>query len=714
MAAVAEAAVHSPSRAPLRSDGADDESIDDEQPLLAASSQADSPQPRAPAYSPTPACTAALLVVLLLALAAAVLVTTLDLESSGVDSRLDAAYSELLQRGRRVASESWQSVHSFAASWTQPNTPPLLPDVDPQRLQLAHCLGYATNIPPSPSHSTPNLSSSNATHSTAPHCPVAPSSVLRTFYSHYTQLYPSVLTYRPAFSCDRGTYLYVDWQYTDGMGNSLWAYSVVLAVAMALNATVLSAPFIATHVELEGHEERQRFFAFDEWEVARANWTACPANSSVKLHTYTLPSIFGEYAADDPNLLAARRWVRSVQVEQAAAANTTHLNAASDANASYRYLTPNFTWSTATLPRVDNDGPGLTVHLEALRIDGPWMLGLFAPGVEVAAVHEMRWTAQQLHWKAHTHPLEPITPAQAADSNATVAPPTATWLTSEAIHVAIPVRRGDVSNGTAGGQLMISWDLRARVMTDAAIATLLNQTLAVVLSIAANTSSPTAPASLRSAARPSFPVAYEPSPLSGAQILSRMVFTVYSEGSSADYDVITSALRSHGVDPSRIRLRLNQKTSPTFTLLSQSDLVLLSPSSFSYAAACYFNSEAVKVGSGWSFNRFAGCRNFVDAQWRRYSVDRAGQQYVPAAEVATPQWWGMSEEGEAELRRRLERLVARKERQRWSVEPLILDNWREDYPRRWMYDADRPQGMVELHAPRVVRNDTADKHTSSA
>ena len=682
-----------------------------------------------------------LFLLLLLAVVLALVYPSLDLASLCTPSESSVAFSvsigrytePLLQRGCEVAHDSWRSLAVAASTtWSAIVTAidfgePSLPAVDPLRLALAHCLGHATNIP----------SPASASDSTHIHCPAPPAAIVATFFPDYLQLYPSVLTHTPRFSCDRGTYLWVDWQYTDGMGNSLWAYSVILSLAMAINATVLAFPFIATHIEYESHEERQRYFAFDEWEVHRSQWEQCAPDSAVKRNQYTLPRITAEYEASEPQLHAVRSWMRNVQVTQAEAANTTHLHASPTATADYRYMTADFTYATVALPRVDNDGPGLTVHLAELGIDGPWSLGMYAPGIEVAKVNEIRWIAQQLHWRRHTHPIEPhfqtttVTHADSSPSTATAdissssnssnssSPalgPTSVWLTSDDIHVAVPVRRGDVSGNTAGQQLLISIDMRARVMTDHAVASLLNQTIAVVRSIRAVNASAVAATSrlpLPSSTQRSFPATYHASPLSGAEVVSRLLFTVYSEGPADGFSVITDALLAAGIHPSRIRLRLNEKTSHTFTLLANSDLILMAPSSFSYAAACYFNSEGVHIGSGWHYQRFVGCHNLVYAQWRRYIISadevKAGERYIPADDVSTQQWWGMSEEDAVELRRRVERLVARKERQRWSVEPIVLDNFREDYPRSWMYDQQRPELMLELHAPRVA--DRADTTT---
>ena len=653
-----------------------------------------------------------LFLLLLLPTMLALLYPSFDLASLCASSDAEASSPNrftqpLMQRGCEMVRDLWQSLHAAASAVRLAFAGgSSLPVVDPRRLALAHCLGYATKIPSSLSTATQTV-----------RCPVAPALIVSTFFPDYLQLYPSVLSHTPHFDCERGTYLWVDWQYTDGMGNSLWAYSVVLSLAMSINATILALPFIATHIEYESHEERQKHFAFDEWEVHRSRWEQCAPESAVKRNQYTLPKTTSEYVASEPELHTVRNWMREVQTTQAAAANTTHLRASLTDRAEYRYMSADWTYQTISLPRVDNDGPGLTVHLKELGIDGPWSLGMFAPGIEVAKVNEIRWIAQQLHWRRHTHPVEePATPATtsstavptASPSEGSFTAPTAVWLTSDDIHVAIPVRRGDVSGNTAGGQLLISIDMRSRVMTDIAIAHLLNQTIAVIQSITANTSSTTLPSPTETIR--SFHVANPPSPLSGREIVSRMIFTIYSEGPPDGFAVITDALLAAGIDLSRIRLRLNEKTSNTFTLLAQSDLILLAPSSFSYAAACYFNSEGIHIGSGWMFSRFVGCHNFIYAQWRRYIINhdevKEGERFIPAEDISTPQWWGMDEEEAAELKRRVERLVARKERQRWSVEPIVLDNFREDYPRRWMYDHERPELMQELHAARVDRGDT--------
>ena len=92
-----------------------------------------------------------------------------------------------------------------------------------------------------------------------------------------------------------------------------------------------------------------------------------------------------------------------------------------------------------------------------------------------------------------------------------------------------------------------------------------------------------------------------------------MQFTVYSEGSEAEFASLQAAVIALGLEPSQVRLQLGGRTSWVFHLMVESDVMLMSPSSYSWAAGCYFNSESLKVGSGWSFSRFYGCKNFVFA-----------------------------------------------------------------------------------------------------
>ncbi|MCJ1296927.1 hypothetical protein MMC34_008496 [Xylographa carneopallida] len=534
---------------------------------------------------------------------------------------------------------------------------------------VQHCLGWGTDL---------LLPSSPLSAASALTCQLSPASVLSTFFPRLRALYPSVTTHRPAFSCHSGLYLVVDFPYTDGMGNSVWSYALSVGVAMALNATLVHDPFVATHDEEEGNGQRDAQFRHGEWAVSLEEWKRCTANSSVRANEYTIDAMYEEWRADSEGLHKARAYIQARQIELAATVNLSHLAPPAGATASYRFL--NLTSATSlqaahesvALPAVWHEPrlPGMTVHVASFRVHQDWDYepGVMAPSLAVAEVLEARYVAQQDEWRRRL---------QRDDAE----PPRTSRLGMDTIAVAVPVRRGDITLGTEGAVLTIPLDVRMRVMTDAAIVQMLNQTLSLVRAIRPHTvpyNSSALTASLTSA-------------LSGEQILERMRFTIYSEGSPAGFAQLVSSLVALGVLRSHIALSLNGRASVTFNLLSEADVLYMAPSSYSYASACYFNSESVKVGSGWTYSRFAGCRNFVYAPWRRYLPQEiaAGEKFVSTAAIAREQEWRV--EDEADFVRRVVRMVERKREQRRRLEPIVLDNHSERYPITWMYHSKQQQ-----------------------
>ena len=461
---------------------------------------------------------------------------------------------------------------------------------------VQQCLGWGTDLNlPSSSSSSTSLTSSSALAASSLTCQLAPSAVLSAFFPRLHALYPSVTTYRPSFSCHTGLYLVMDFPYRDGMGNSMWSYALGVGVAMSLNATLVHDWFSATHDQEEGNMQRDAHFRFGEWEVSREAWDRCGEETSVKQHQHTIDTMYEEWRWDSSDLHKTREWIRQRQADLAHEANLTHLGATATATASYRFL--NFTsakslsavYDSVTLPQVLHQSPGMTIHIKSFQSHQDWGYepGVMMPSVAVAEVLEARYLAQQDEWRRR---LQGDTEQQRVS-----------WLASETVAVAIPVRRGDITMGTEGSELTIPLDLRQRVMTDSAIVRILNQTLTLVRnirphSVSYNSSSFTT--TLTSA-------------LSGQQILDRMRFTIYSEGSPAGFTRLVSTLTALGIPQSHIRLALNGRASLVFSLLTESDIAYLAPSSYSYASTCYFNSESIKIGSGWTFSRFGGCRNFI-------------------------------------------------------------------------------------------------------
>ena len=533
---------------------------------------------------------------------------------------------------------------------------------------VQHCLGWGTDLLVPASSTLQPASAHSAT--TALTCQLSPATVMSTFFPHLHTLYPSVTSHQPAFSCHRGLYLVLDWPYRDGMGNSMWSYALGVGVAMALNATLVHDWFSATHDEEEGNMQRDAQFRFGEWEVSREAWERCGANSSVKQHQLTVDTMYEEWRWDSAELHKTREAIRQKQVELAAAANLTHLGASSTATASYRFL--NFTSATSllaayvslSLPAVLHDSPGMTIHIKSFQLHQDWGYepGVMTPSLAVAEVLEARYLAQQDEWRRR---LQHDESEQQRVSR----------LAMETVAVAIPVRRGDITMGTEGSELTIPLDLRMRVMTDAAIVQILNQTLTLVRnvqphSIAYNSSTFTSTAT---------------SALSGQQLLDRMRFTIYSEGSPAGFTRLVEALVTLGIPRSHIQLALNGRASVVFNLLTEADVLYMAPSSYSYASACYFNSESVKIGSGWTYSRFAGCRNFVYAPWKRYLPRQIapGEKVVSTSEIGREQEWYV--EDERGFVERIVRLVERKREQRRRLEPIVVDNYSEWYPISWTY-----------------------------
>ena len=569
----------------------------------------------------------------------------------------------LVVPNRLIGCESQLAAAADAASLSTPFTH--LSHFEAALVQ--HCLGWGTDLTLPASSS---LIASPALLTSALTCQLSPASVMSTFFPHLHALYPSVTTHRPPFSCHSGLYLVLDWPYRDGMGNSMWSYTLGVGVAMALNATLVHDWFSATHDQEEGNMQRDGHFRFGEWEVSREEWNRCGLNTSVKQNQHTIDTMYEEWRWHSEGLHQTRDWIRQKQYELTAQANLTHLGASTTATASYRFL--NFTSATSlsaaytslSLPAVIHESPGITLHVKAFQSHQDWGYepGVFAPSLAVAEVLEARYVAQQDEWRRRVQHDES---GQQRLSR----------LATETIAVAIPVRRGDITLGTQGSELTIPLDLRMRVMTDAAIVQILNQTLTLVRHIQPH-SIPYNSSSFTSALT---------SALSGPQILDSMRFTIYSEGSAAGFTHLIDTLIALGVPRSHIQLSLNGRASVVFSLLTESDVLYMAPSSYSYAAACYFNSESVKIGSGWTYSRFAGCRNMVYAPWRRYLPRgiKKGEKVLSSSAISREQDWHV--EDESSFVERIVRLAERKREQRRRLEPIVLDNYSERYPITWTY-----------------------------
>ena len=532
---------------------------------------------------------------------------------------------------------------------------------------VQHCLGWGTDLtlPASSALTSPTASAASLLT-----CQVSPATVMSTFFTRLHSLYPSVTTHQPSFSCHTGLYLVMDFPYRDGMGNSMWSYALGVGVAMALNATLVHDWFSATHDQEEGNMQRDAHFRFAEWEVSREEWDRCGPETSVKQHQRTIDTMYEEWLWNSEELHKTRTLIRQKQVELAQAANLTHLAASATATASYRFL--NFTsaaslsaaYASVSLPVVLHESPGITIHIKSFSLHQDWGYepGMMAPSLAVAEVLEARYVAQQDEWRRR---LQRDDSEQARVSR----------LGMETVAVAIPVRRGDITMGTEGSALTIPLDLRQRVMTDAAVVQILNQTLTLVRNIRPHSityNSSTFTSTLTSA-------------LSGQHILDRMRFTIYSEGSPAGFTRLIDSLTALGIPQSHIRLSLNGRASRVFSLLTEADVIYMAPSSYSYASACYFNSESVKIGSGWTYSRFAGCRNFVYAPWTRYLPReiKAGEKQLSASVIGREQEWHV--EDEHDFVQRVVRLVERKREQRRRLEPIVVDNYSERYPITWTF-----------------------------
>ena len=543
----------------------------------------------------------------------------------------------------------------------------------------------STCVPPPPPAPTSALTlPSTPLHLT---CNLSPSSLMSTFFPSELLTYPGVLTHLPNPSCDTGVYVVIDEPYRDGMGNHLWSYAMAVSYAMAMNATVVHDDFHASHAETEGMRMREAVFRFEEWEVSREWWDRCTVDSSVRRNEVWVDYMHFDFNPLDPILAETRAKVRALQVGLAQEAGTAYMNASLEANTTYSYLdAETLSYAQVSLPRVDFISPGVTVRFKGIRLthDFEYKEGLYPPSLHVSRVLEMRYLSQQDGWRKRLFPkdLEDLDTqvAEGKEEGAEVANvqrPLRSWRTSDRIHVAVPVRRGDVTAGTAGKELNMVLDLRHRVVTDDATMQLLAQLVNLTRAL------------------PSFNLSSSTSPtqLAGPDVLSRMLFTVYSEGKGEDFITLVQSIRALGLRDEQVRLQLGGRTSWTFNLMVESDVQVLAPSSFSYAAACYFNTESLKVGSGWSWGRFWACRNFVFAPWTRYTPNNPGTSVWSMNDLPHPQRWRM--DNETDFQERLVRLVQRKAEQRRRLEPIVVDNYRPDYPPQWLY-ARREQHDQEI------------------
>jgi hypothetical protein len=266
------------------------------------------------------------------------------------------------------------------STWEQQRTAVLWPAVRLTPLDavvVQQCLGWGSEVQldvlPSASSLLPSSSSSSSPRRIASGaeslltCSLSPSSMVSTFFSAYHSQFPGLLTHMPQLSCDRGVFVLIDNPYRDGMGNSMWSYGVAVSIAMALNATLVHDLFIATHDEAEGNNQRDSLFRFGEWEAHREWWERCAATTSVKQNIVWLDQVPFDWAANDPVMANARQRVRQLQVQLAAAANTSFMGQTLNATSSVRFLnTSSFLYETITLPRVDFISPGITVRVKAI------------------------------------------------------------------------------------------------------------------------------------------------------------------------------------------------------------------------------------------------------------------------------------------------------------------------------------------------------------
>ena len=410
-------------------------------------------------------------------------------------------------------------------------------------LLVQTCLGWGVDSPlpiatsqcPSPSSSPPS-SLAQPFNAASPHhlqCQLSPSSIISTFFPTHLALHPGLLTHFPTPSCSHGVYVIVEEPYRDGMGNAMWSYAISLAWAMALNATVIHDDFQNSHSESEGVRLREEVLRFSEWEASKEWWDRCAPTSSVRANEVWVEYQHFDFSPHDDLLYSTRDQVRSLQVSLASQANTGHMGASLTATSTVRFLSEQHgNYSEVTLPRVDFISPGVTVHFKGIRLTHDWEYkgSLYPPAIEVSRILEIRYLAQQDGWRDRLfpHDLDDLSGGRGGEMAATsgLRAPFRSWRTSDRIHVAVPVRRGDVTRGTAGSDLTVNLDLRQRAVTDVAILQILQQTTALVKAIDAfNTSSTPSPSSLSSL----------PATLTGTDLLSRFLITVYSEGNADDF-----------------------------------------------------------------------------------------------------------------------------------------------------------------------------------
>ena len=596
----------------------------------------------------------------------------------------------------------WLSAGSIQRTDPQPSL--LLAPLDTFLVQ--HCLGWGVDAV-DPALDTSASSPSNCTRSvpiTSPSvvtsssplptpstshltCNLSPASVMSTFFPDQLALYPGVLTHLPQPSCDRGVFVVMDEPYRDGMGNHMWSQAMDVALALALNATVVHDDFHASHAETEGMRMREAVFRLSEWDAPREWWDRCDPSSMVRRNEVTVEHVFYDFHPLNPALADLRAQIRLLQVILAREAGTLHMNATLDANSTFRFLdADSLNYTDVSLPRVDFISPGMTIHFKGIQLthDSAYQGGLYPPAFAVSRIMEMRYISQQDGWRRKLFPmdledLEEGGGRRSGGSGSAVEQPLRSWRTSDLIHVAVPVRRGDVTAGTAGKDLKLVLDLRQRAVTDEAVVQLLAQMVNLTRA-------------LPSFDLPSFS-STSPIQLAGPDVLSRMRFTVYSEGRSEDFVELILALQALGLREEQVRLHLGGRPSWVFNLMVESDVNVLAPSSFSYAAACYFNTESLKVGSGWSWGRFWGCRNFVFAPWVRYVPAHPDGPVWSVRNISQPQTWRI--EDEADFQQRLVRLLQRKFEQRRRLEPIVVDNYRGEYPPQWVY-GQRRQRDVEI------------------
>ena len=277
-----------------------------------------------------------------------------------------AALHRLIDSARSLSDAPWAQQRT-AVLWPAVRLTPL------DAVVVQQCLGWGSEVALDVLPSALSLLSSSSQRRLGSGaesrltCSLSPSSMVSTFFSAYHSQFPGLLTHMPQLSCDHGVFVLIDNPYRDGMGNSLWSYALAVSIAMALNATLVHDPFIATHDEAEGNSQRDSLFRFGEWEAHREWWERCGAKTLVKQNTVWLDQQPYDWAANDPTLVATRQRIREIQVQQAAAANTSFMGQTLTGLSTVRFLnTSTFLYSNIQLPRVDFISPGITVRVKAI------------------------------------------------------------------------------------------------------------------------------------------------------------------------------------------------------------------------------------------------------------------------------------------------------------------------------------------------------------